>query len=444
LDVRLKREVKEYLDGMARDHDFMKPTRLRSALADFLEREVGSCGTVLEVGFGAALLSGKLRFEEAIVACISDRAAEAMKRVLRENGVHLIVADAEFLPLRARFDCIVVSDLVAYLDDAYEVFGKLRDVCHARTKLVMATVNPSWMLILHTLEKLRLRSPDGPHNWLSHEVIEQMLSLRGFRVDKVEGRSFKPVRVIAATPSECPKPENVKVSFIVPCYNEEENVLAAIDGILKTRPSDVEVVVVDDGSTDRTAELVSSLNDSRVKLVSYKPNQGKGVAVKMGFEAATGDILVVVDADLSVSPDEAMRFVEPLATRMAGFVNGTRFVYPMEPGAMSEIRFFGNKLFSIAFSWLLGQRITDTLCGTKAIRRSDYLGKISIREKSWPDFDLLFGAAKNGLRIVEVPVHYKRRVAGKSKMRVFKHGLRLSRIVLRGILEFKLKQLLAP
>ncbi|MEM2909597.1 MAG: glycosyltransferase [Nitrososphaerota archaeon] len=443
MDIQLKRWVEEYFDSIIRNYGMKRLTKLQSALAEFLEREVGACGMLLEVGFGIVLLSDRLHFEEAVVACISDGTDKDVQRAFRERGIHFIVADAEFLPLRVRFDCIVMSDVVAYLDDAYEVFGKLRDICHPGTKLVIATVNPSWMLILHMFEKLGLKGSDGPHNWLSHEDIKQMLSLQGFKVSKVEKHFFKSVQLITATPLiERPKPEGAKVSFVIPCYNEEENILAAIDGILKSNLFDVEVVVVDDGSTDRTAELVLSLNDSRVKLVSYKPNQGKGVAVRRGFEAASGDIFVIVDADLSVSPDEAMRFVRPLATRMADFVNGTRFLYPMEPGAMSDIRFFGNKLFSVAFSWLLGQRITDTLCGTKAIRRSDYLGKISIKEKSWPDFDLLFGAAKNGLRIVEMPVHYKRRMAGKSKMKIFKHGLRLSRMILRGILEFKLKPFL--
>src|SRR5207248_2562579 len=156
----------------------------------------------------------------------------------------------------------------------------------------------------------------------------------------------------------------------------------------------------------------------------------KGDAVRKGFEAARGDVLMILDADLTVPPEDLPRFFDAIASGKAEFVNGTRLVYPMEERAMKFANYLGNKLFSSLFTWLLGQRIRDTLCGTKALRREDY-ARISAGRASFGDFDpfgdfdLLFGAARLGLRIVDVPVRYRRRRAGVSKVRVVRHGLLL-------------------
>jgi len=200
-----------------------------------------------------------------------------------------------------------------------------------------------------------------------------------------------------------------------------------------------EVIVVDDGSSDDTAALVKAeLNPAvTIKLISYRPNRGKGHAVRAGFDGATGDVLMILDADMAVMPEELPRFLQLLENGVADFVNGTRAIYPMESKSMPVLNYFGNKCFSIILSWIMRQRVSDTLCGTKALFRKDYK-KIQLKDTSWGDFDLLFGAARLGLKMRELPVHYKVRKAGESKMKAFQHGWILLRVCFKGFAELRL------
>ena len=162
-------------------------------------------------------------------------------------------------------------------------------------------------------------------------------------------------------------------SVIIPCYNEAENIRAAVERIPQIAEF-TEIVVVDDGSTDGTAEVVNKLMEDHknLKLISYLPNRGKGPAVKAGFDAASGDVLMILDADMTVPPEELGRFFAPIAEGRADFVNGTRFVSSMETQAMKRLNWYGNKAFALLFSWSLGQKVTDTLCGTKALSKKNY------------------------------------------------------------------------
>jgi hypothetical protein len=327
-------------------------------------------------------------------------------------------------------------DLIEHLDDIYSTFINMKKVCSPSTKLLITSINPSWMLPLHLLEKMKLKMPEGPHNWLSLDDIGNLLMLADFNASESYHRIFGLVQILVANLLPARKTKNMSASIIIPSYNEEENILECIKRI---GIKDKEIIVVDDGSSDKTSEMVEKYGNG-VKLVSYKPNMGKGHAVKMGFDAATKDILVILDADMSVPPEELNRFIMPIEEGKADFVNGTRLIYPLEEAAMNDLHMIGNKIFGNFFSYIIGQRITDTLCGTKSFRREDYRKKIELRERSWPDFDMLFGAAKNGLKIVEMPVHYKKRVAGSSKMKTFRHGWLLIKMCIRGFIELKIKR----
>lgn len=224
----------------------------------------------------------------------------------------------------------------------------------------------------------------------------------------------------------------VSCAVIIPCHNEEDNIGACVRRVPALGAS-TEVIVVDDGSTDRTADTVRGLmaGDPRVRLITYPKNRGKGYAVKQGFDAAHSDVIMVLDADMTVEPEELPLFVDAMARQGTGLINGTRFKLPREDGAMSGLHAFGNRVFTGIISWLTRSKLTDTLCGTKVLFKNDYL-KISMGKCPWGDFDLLFGIAKLRQPITEVPVHYKKRVAGQSKMKTFRHGWQLLKMCFHG------------
>jgi glycosyltransferase involved in cell wall biosynthesis/SAM-dependent methyltransferase len=296
-------------------------------------------------------------------------------------------------------------------------------------------------------------------------------------------------------PRTAPPAEHLSCSVIIPCRNEEDNIPACVDR-LPPLGTHTEIIFVDGASTDRTRErILEQIEKHRgsldIKLIDQVPDPhnpppakiapfsattgaapgatrtgeaaglaaaaseatgaqvrmlrlGKGDAVRKGFAAASGDVLFILDSDLTVPPEELPKFLAPIASRKAGFVNGTRLVYPMEDEAMMFHRLLGNKFFSVLFTWLLGQSIKDTLCGTKVMRKRDYDRLAANRSyfgdfDPFGDFDLLFGAARLGLHIVEVPVRYRARTSGYSKVRVVEHAPLLFKMSLIGFRRLKLQ-----
>jgi glycosyltransferase involved in cell wall biosynthesis/SAM-dependent methyltransferase len=292
-----------------------------------------------------------------------------------------------------------------------------------------------------------------------------------------------------------PVAEPLTATVLVPCRNEEGNIRAAVER-LPELGAHTELIFVDGASTDGTrAAILAEIERYRgvrdIKLLDQvagpdsqpDPNSpfaattgfvngrfvvgslvgpteatlmptapsgpvtmlklGKGDAVRKGFAVASGEVLFILDADLTVPPEDLPKFLEPIAAGRAEFVNGTRLVYPLEDEAMGPINLVGNRFFSIVFTWLLGQPIKDTLCGTKVLRASDYRMLAANRAyfgdfDPFGDFDLLFGAARLGLKILEVPVRYRRRTSGYSKVLVFKHGILLLRMSVIGFRRLKL------
>jgi glycosyltransferase involved in cell wall biosynthesis len=174
--------------------------------------------------------------------------------------------------------------------------------------------------------------------------------------------------------------------------------------------------------------------DRNIKLL-IQDHTGKGDAVRKGFQESHGDVLMILDADLTVPPEDLPKFYRAIASGKAEFLNGCRLVYPMEGEAMRVLNLFANKLFALTFSWLLGERLKDTLCGTKVMFREDYLTLVRNRSyfgdfDPFGDFDLLFGASKMNLKIIEVPVRYRNRQYGETKIHRFRHGLMLLRMVI--------------
>jgi glycosyltransferase involved in cell wall biosynthesis len=235
-------------------------------------------------------------------------------------------------------------------------------------------------------------------------------------------------------------------SIIIPCRDEVDNV----DPLVSRLPpvgAHTELIFVDGGSTDGTPQKIEDIirthPECDIRLLHQTTPGGKADAVFLGFDAAHGDVLVILDADMTVAPEDLPLFFQALVRGEGRFANGTRFLHPMETGAMRRANSLGNRAFTVVLSWLMGSRLTDTLCGTKAFFRSDWPAISAARSlfgghDRWGDFDLLLGAARAGLTIVEVPVRYGARTAGESKMRPMRDGLALVRTCLAGVRALKL------
>lgn len=386
--------------------------------------------------------------------------SRAMVERARTNYPELefVHAQPEELELNEKFDYILFSHIFDTID-ILRAFERVRSHCASHTRLVVINYNYLWQPIVELASKLGLRSRFVEPNWVSEHDIRGFLKLAGFspirtyrailspkwiplvsnflndfvaRLPGLRRLCFMQVTVARPMP-EAIKEREVSVSVVVPCRNEEKNVQSIVERA-PAMGKFTEIIFCDDKSTDGTADEVRRMKrlhpEKEIHLLTG-PGVCKAENVWTGFRHARGDVLMILDADLSVMPEELPAFLDALVNGRGEFVNGSRLVYPMQKYAMKFANMLGNKAFGLAFSFLLDQRIKDTLCGTKVLWRKDWirmepnLGTWGIRDL-WGDYELLFNASRLGLEIVEVPVHYQERVYGVTKMtRVFANGMRM-------------------
>lgn len=356
---------------------------------------------------------------------------------------------------------VIVGDIVGDTQDLQKYFEALHKSKPQNSRILVTYYNHLWEPILWIASKFGLRKNVGIQNWLNEQDISGILNLAGFEIVSLQRRVLLPVEVplisaifnkyLANLPflsNLClltiviarQKPLGVNkysVSIIIPARNEEANIRKIIPSIPVVGKS-VEYIFVEGHSTDGTWEEIvkTAKKYSNVKYYKQKKN-GKADAVRMGFAKASGDILVVYDADRTVEGSDLSKFYNALATGVGEFANGSRLIYPMKGQAMQTLNKIGNKLFSLVFSWILGQRFKDTLCGTKAFFRKDYLNFKQTKSDPFGDFDLIFGAVRNNLKVVEIPVRYKEREYGSTNIKRFRHGLMLAQNAASAFLEFK-------
>jgi hypothetical protein len=411
-----------------------------------LRCETGDALASTKPGYGVGV-----EISDAMVAC-----AQA-----EHPGLHFVKSDPEALNLGESFDYILFDHIFDTVD-ILRAFERVRAHCTQETRLVIINYNHFWQPVLEVATKLKLRSRFVDPNWVSEDDIRGFLRLAGFRlvrkhrlflfpkyvpllssfindfVARLPGiRRLCLMQVMVARPIVPPRDASeVSVSVIVPCRNEAGNIQHAVERI-PSMGSHTEILFCDDKSTDDTADEVRRMQrtypEKDIRLIEG-PGICKAENVWTGFRAARGDVLMILDADLTVMPEELPFFFQAIVEGHGGFINGSRLVYPMQELAMKFANILGNKFFSQVFSFLLDQRIKDTLCGTKALWRKDwlrlepYLGSWGIKDL-WGDYELLFGSSKLHLDIVEVPVHYQERIHGVTKMtKVFSNGWRMLRI----------------
>ena len=462
---------RNHWDAIARKKDRWQSagTYYHTRLSEIYANLVSPGQRVLEIGCGTGELLASLKPSYGIGV---DLSGEMVKRAAaRFPGLRFIQTDAHDLDLGETFDVIILSDLVNDLWDVQHVFKMLCNVSTQETRIIINMYSRMWELPLILSQILGLSTPLLPQNWLTAEDITNMLSLAGFEVirhwheilwpldiptvSRLLNRAavrFWPFYYLTLTNFVIAKIRRVQprnkplVSVIVPARNEAGN----IEEIFRRTPEmggGTELIFVEGNSSDKTYEAIektiANYPERRCRLFKQK-GKGKGDAVRLGFEKASGDILMILDADMTMPPEDLPRFYEAIISGEGEFINGVRLVYPMEKQAMRYLNLLGNKFFSLAFSWLLGQHIKDTLCGTKVLSRKDY-EKIA-KNRSYfgefdpfGDFDLLFGAAKQNMKIVEMPIRYAERKYGETNIDRWRHGLLLLKMTLFAMKKIKFR-----
>jgi SAM-dependent methyltransferase len=417
---------------------------------------------VLEIGCGQGDLLAALRPSVGVGV---DFSAPMLARAEGKHpDLHFVHADAHDLDLDETFDFIILSDLVNDLWDVQSVLMRLANFAHPATRVILNTRNYLWGPLLRLGNRAGLVRKHLRQNWLTVDDLANLLQLSGFETLRSWQEILWPLAtplvagvcnkflvkmfpwnhlamchflIARPSPAEQEDAEPPTVSIIVPARNEAGN----IEQIVARTPelgAGTELVFVEGHSTDDTYDAIGRAivnHPERSCVLLKQDGKGKADAVRKGFEHATGDILMILDADISVVPEDLVRFYEAIRSGRGEFINGVRLVYPMENKAMRFLNLLGNKFFSIAFSWMLGVPVKDTLCGTKVLWKKDYDLIAANRAyfgdfDPFGDFDLLFGAAKLNKKIVDLPVRYRERTYGATNIQRWKHGWMLLNMVL--------------
>jgi SAM-dependent methyltransferase len=427
---------------------------------------------VLEVGCGLGDLLAALDGPRRVGVDLSPRMIELARQ--RHPELDLRVADAERGPLpEGPFDVVVLSDAIGHFGDIQVALERMKGLLAPGGRVVITYYNFVWEPVLSLAARVGLKTPWPDANWLSMSDIANLLFLSGYEVVRRGTDILLPAnvpvvselanRVAAKLPGireaalvdyfvGRPVPETVvsplpTVSVICPCRNERGNIRGAVERTPVMGPA-TELIFVDGNSTDGTVEEIEAVireykGPLSIRLVPQGNGKGKGDAVRKGFAAASHDVLMILDADLTVPPEDLPKFYRALTTGKGEFINGVRLVYPMEGEAMRFLNLMGNKFFSTALSWLMEQPIKDSLCGTKVLYRRDYERIAHHRAffgefDPFGDFDLLFGAARLNLRIVDVPIRYRARTYGDTKISRFRDGWLLLKMTAFGFRKMRM------
>ena len=357
-------------------------------------------------------------------------------------------------------DFVLLNGTLHYERDIQDYLTRLRASMSDSVRLIVVYYSSFWRPLLGLATRIGLRKKTLEWNWLANEDVTNFMRLADLEVVRREPKVLLPiyiplvswianqylaplpvlsslcfVNVLVARPVPIATARNqtMSASVIVPARNEAGN----IDAIVNRLPAmglDDELIFIEGGSTDDTWQRIQDAQansaNARHIVIAQQDGKGKGDAVRKGFGLARNEILMILDADLTVPPEDLPKFYTAIVSGKGEFINGSRLVYPMEKRAMRFLNLVANKFFAVAFSFVLGQRFKDTLCGTKVISRENYQRLAKNRSyfgefDPFGDFDLIFGAARMGLRIVEIPITYRERTYGETNISRWRHGVLL-------------------
>jgi SAM-dependent methyltransferase len=465
IDNSRKNRIREHADKLAgsRNKWIKKNSYFYSNDHSYMQFLVGNGARVLELGCGTGQLLNALDPTHGVGVDLSiNMVLTAQKNYPNLNFIQGDIEDENLISsLQGPFDFIVLSDAIGYLDDCEEFFEKIRTLCTLDTRLIISYHSWRWQSIFLLGEKIGLKMPSIEMNWLSTKDTMGFLHLANFETVSREWRQLVPYRLLGfgffvnhfigtlplirrlslrnylvARPIFTDELKCVSTTVLIPCRNEKGN----IENAIKRLPNfceDLEVIYVEGNSQDGTLEeiyrVIESYPDKDIKVL-VQDGSGKGDAVRKGFSHARGDILMILDADLTVPPEDLPKFYKAISSGKGEYINGTRLIYPMDNQAMRFLNFLANRAFSILFTWLLNQRFTDTLCGTKALTKKNYEKIVANRSyfgdfDPFGDFDLIFGATKLNMKVIEVPIRYAAREYGETQISRFRHGWLLLKMV---------------
>ena len=434
--------------------------------AAYLNFLIAKDAQVLDVGCGNGWMLANLKAKRKVGIDLSP----AMLEIARLNCpdasfVHADIeskSDLKKIAEHGPFDYIFLSDTLAFLDDIELALNNIRHLCGPSTRIIISTYSQLWEPFLKFGEMVGQKQPaQFDLNWVSHDDLKSFCTLTGIEMLTQETRQLIPFRLlgfghlinkwlaplpiirslslrkyVVTRPMPARKRAKPTVSVIVPVRNEAGNIEPAVTRLSKF-PGPLELIYVEGNSSDNSWEEIQRIKAAypKIDIVALKqPGKGKGDAVHHAFQKARGEILMILDGDLTVPPEDMIKFYNVLASGVGEFVNGTRLVYGMEKDAMRFLNYHANRTFARIFSYLLNQQFTDTLCGTKVMFRSDYEKILANKAffgdfDPFGDFDFIFGAAKLNLKIVEVPVRYRARTYGSTQISRFRHGFMLLKMV---------------
>jgi SAM-dependent methyltransferase len=466
----LLEEVRRFYDE---NHEGIE--RARSAhryfyatLTRVLQARVPPAQRVLDVGCGSGHLLAALAPSEGVGIDVSTRAVAAARAAYPGANLYFLEGDGADPRALAQaggpFDVIVMVNVITHLTDVQGAFEALAAVCHPRTRLLIYSYSRLWQPALRVAEILGLKHQPPPEAWLPAEEVVSMLRLAGFEVVRRDYQVLCPAFIpllanllnrylgrlpgiewlslmygVVARPSLSRFPgarsSNPSTSVIVPCRNEAGHIRDLVERLPDLGPNGEFLFVEGNSSDDTEGAIRRAIADNPGKPLRLlkQGGKGKGDAVRLGFAHARGEVVLILDSDMGVAPEDVPKFVQALVRGHGEFVNGSRMVYPMDGKAMRFLNLLANKAFAWLFSWLLGQQVRDTLCGTKALYREDY-ERIGANRSffgdfdPFGDFDLLFGAARLNLRIVDLAVRYHERRYGDTNISRFRHGWLLLRM----------------
>ncbi|MDC3091613.1 glycosyltransferase family 2 protein [Rickettsiales bacterium] len=398
---------------------------------------------------GHSYLTNYLKYKKLYLSEIIDDFALEYVSQKKNGSVSILKKDKINRIPQLKINDVLITSL-EYSSDPIELLKKINNLIESDCKINIITNNVFWNPLFNLLESLGLKFKHPRRNLITSNFIHNLCFLSDFELLKQKKIILFPLQipfisyllnnfftkipiiklfcltnifVLKPIKRNKKKLKDLKISIIVPCKNEEKNITNVFNSMMKYG-KETEVLFGDDKSSDNTKDEIYKIMKIQ-KNFNTRYYEGPGISkaqnIYKGFGLAKGDILVIHDADNTVQPKELIKFFEALIEKDQNLVIGTRFVYPMESGAMKKSNFFGNILFSYFYSIIIQRKITDTLCGTKVFYKSDwekikkYCGTWGIEDK-WGDFDILSGARKNYMKISEIPVNYKERIEEESKM----------------------------